>query len=142
MPWLLDTNVLSELRRLHPNPAVQTFVQGCRFRDLHVSCVTLAELRYGIRVAIDSLRQEELMLWLERTVRPMFQDRVLDLNEDTLLHWRVLHEMTSQAGRTRSAPDLLIAAVALERNLTLVTRNVKDFAGLGLTLYNPWDNTQ
>jgi predicted nucleic acid-binding protein len=69
----------------------------------------------------------------------MFAGRIIEISEDIMLRWRVLLESGRKAGRTFSQPDLIIAATALENHLTLVTRNVKDFADLGLTIVNPWD---
>jgi len=139
MPWLLDTNILSELRRSRPEPRVTGFVSACPLDQLYVSNVTLAEIRFGIEAVTEPARRNELNQWLRETVRPMFADRVLEISEDIMLRWRVLVDQGRKTGHTFSQPDLIIAATALEHSLILATRNVKDFAGLGLTILNPWD---
>jgi predicted nucleic acid-binding protein len=139
MPWLLDTNVLSELRRPAPEQRVVDFVASCPLNQLYVSTVTLAEIRFGIEQAAYPARRAALNQWLEQIVRPMFVQGVVAISEDVMLRWRLLVEQGRKTGHTFSQPDLIIAATALEHNMVLVTRNVKDFAGLGLTILNPWD---
>jgi len=83
MAWVLDTNVLSELRRPKPNQRVVAFVAGCPLDELHVSAVTLAEIRFGIELVGEPNRRAELNNWLTKEVRPMFDGRVLQVTEDT-----------------------------------------------------------
>lgn len=139
MPWLLDTNVLSELRRVQPDRRVTEFVARCQLDQLYISTVTLAEIRFGIELVSEPTRRAELTKWLTLQVRPMFTHRVIEISEDIMFRWRLLVEEGRRAGHTFSQPDLLIAASALEHNLTLVTRNQKDSAGLSVTLLNPWE---
>ncbi len=138
MAYLLDTNVVSELRRPRPNPLVLSFIGGCAPDELWTSVVTLAEIRYGIEKLSDLKARIALELWLRDTVRPLFAERVISINEETMLCWRRLLEFGRKQGRTLPQPDLLLAATALEHGLTLVTRNTRDFDGLGLALHNPW----
>ena len=136
--WLLDTNVLSELCRPRPDQRVTAWIEAHPLDDLYVSTVTLAEIRFGIETLPDQIRRSELETWLAIKVRPMFTHRVLEITEDIMLRWRLLVEEGRQRGHTYSQPDLMIAATALEHGVTLVTRNVSDFTGLGVTLLNPW----
>jgi toxin FitB len=113
MPWLLDTNILSEIRRPKPESKVLSFIAACPLDELYISTVTLAELRFGIERMDASERRDELNRWLTHTVRPMFNQRVLPVTEDILFRWRVLMEEGRKAGHTYSQPDLIIAATAL-----------------------------
>lgn len=140
MASLLDTNVLSEIKRSSPNRRVVVWLDAQPLDRLYVTSVTLAEIRFGIDRAPLPEQRIELEWWLAHTVRPMFTGRVLDITEDTMLRWRHLVEDGRKTGRTYSQPDLIIAALALQHDFTLVTRNTKDFAGLGVALFNPWED--
>jgi len=136
--WLLDTNVISELRRPRPSARVRAFVGGQRLEDLFVSTVTFAEIRYGIETVDDPIRRSELNDWLLHRVRPMFDQRVLEVSEDVMLKWRLLVEDGRKVGHTFSQPDLIIAATALQHGLTVVTRDTSDFKLARVPLLNPW----
>ena len=136
--WLLDTNVISELRRPRPNARVRAFVAAQPLERLFVSTVTFAEIRYGIERVGDPIRRAELGDWLVHKVRPMFDQRTLEVSEDVMFKWRLLVEDGRQAGHTFSQPDLIIAATALHHGLTVVTRDTADFALTRVPLLNPW----
>ena len=143
MPWLLDTNILSEIRRLKPEPRVLTFISDRPLEQLYISAVTLAELRFGIELLSEgSSRRDELNDWLTNTIRPMFDQRVLPITEEIIFRWRVLVEEGRKAGHTFSQPDLIIAATALNHGFTMVTRDRSDFERAGVTIVNPWEETQ
>lgn len=140
MAWLLDTNILSEIRRLKPEPKVLTFISGHLLEELYISSVTLAELRFGIELLSEgSNRREELNDWLTHTIRPMFDQRVLPVTEDIMFRWRVLLEEGRKTGHTYSQPDLIIAATALEHGLTMVTRDQSDYDKARVQVVNPWE---
>jgi predicted nucleic acid-binding protein len=136
--WLLDTNVISELRRPRPNARVRAFVASQPLEDLFISTVTLAEIRFGIELVGDPIRRSELIAWLAHQVRPMFEQRVLDVSEDVMFKWRLLVEDGRKAGHTFSQPDLIIAATALHHGLTVVTRDTGDYQLARVALLNPW----
>ena len=136
--WLLDTNVLSELRRPRPDARVRKFIAGQRLEDLFVSTVTFAEFRFGIEIVSDPIRRAELTEWLTHRVRPLFDQRVLEVSEDVMFKWRLLVEEGRKAGHTFSQPDLIIAATALQHGLTVVTRDTADYARSTVPLFNPW----
>ncbi len=136
--WLLDTNVISELRRQRPSSRVRSFIAGQQLEDLFVSAVTLAEIRYGIETVGDPIRRAELSDWLLHRVRPMFDQRVLEVSEDVMFKWRLLVEGGRKVGHTFSQPDLIIAATALQHGLTVVTRDTGDFKLARVPLLNPW----
>ena len=135
---LLDTNVLSELRRASPNRKVTAFVAGEPLDRLFVSVVTFAEIRFGIELVADPARRSDLVLWLDNKLRPMFDGRSLDVTEDVLLKWRLLIEAGRKRGHTFSHPDVLIAATAAHHVATVVTRNVDEFEAAGVAVLNPW----
>ena len=142
MAWLLDTNILSEIRRLKAEPKVLAFVAAHPLDELYISAVTLAELRFGIELLSEgSTRRDELNKWLTNTIRPMFDKRVLPVTEDIMLRWRLVVEEGRKAGYTYSQPDLIIAATALHHGFTMVTRDGGDFERAGVTVVNPWDAT-
>lgn len=139
--WLLDTNILSELRRLKPEPKVVDFVAKQRLELLHISVVTLAEIRFGIEALPDVGRRSELNDWLVHKVRPMFEQRVLPITEDVMLKWRLLVDEGRKIGHTFSQPDLIIAAAAQIYDLTVVSRDVSDFEKARVAVFNPWVET-
>jgi predicted nucleic acid-binding protein len=136
--WLLDTNVLSELRRPKPDRNVLAFVIAQRIDLLHVSSVTLAEIRFGIERLDDMTRRADLNDGLANRVRPMFEQRVLPVSEDMMFKWRLLVEDCRRAGQTFSQPDLIIAATALHQGLTIVTRDTGDYERARVPVRNPW----
>jgi len=137
--WLLDTNVLSELRRKKPQRTVVGFIREQRLELLHVSTVTLAEVRFGIERVNEPNRRAELNEWLAHEVRPLFNQRVLEISEDVLYKWRLLVEEGRKSGHTYSQPDLFIAAAALHHGLTVVSRETREYQRAGAAVLNPWE---
>ena len=136
--WLLDTNVRSELRRPKPERRVLAFVAAQPLELLHVSIVTLAEIRFGIENVSDANRRAELGEWLAHKLRPMFDGRVLPVSEDIIFKWRLLVEEGRKAGHTLSQADLIIAATALDHGLRVVSRDTADYVKTRVSLFNPW----
>lgn len=136
--WLLDTNVISELRRPRPDARVVAFVAAQPLDRLFVSAVTFAEIRFGIELISDPIRRAELNDWLTHQLRPMFDQRVLAVSEDVMFKWRLLVEDGRKAGHTFSQPDLIIAATALHHGLTVATRDTGDYTRSRVALFNPW----
>ena len=139
MPWLLDTNVVSELGKPKPDPLVLEFIASCPLDQLFVSTVTLAELRHGINLLVELQRRDALEAWLTTTLRPMFTDRVVVISESVMVRWLALYSQGRKSGQTYSQPDLILAATALEHNMIFATRNTGDFTRVpGLKLSDPW----
>ena len=136
--WLLDTNVLSELRRVRPDPRVMRFIAAQPLDLLFVSTVTFAEIRFGIELVGDPARRAESNEWLTNTLRPMFEGRVLPVSEDIMFLWRLLVEEGRKIGHTFSQPDLIIAATSRHHGLTIVTRDTADYARTRVPVFNPW----
>ena len=136
--WLLDTNILSEMRRPRPEPKVASFIAAQPLDRLFVSTVTLAELRFGIERLTDQARRADLHHWVTNQIRPMFDGRVLEITEDVMLEWRLMVEEGKRMRHTFPQPDLIIAATAVVFGLTVVTRNHADFARTRASVFNPW----
>lgn len=136
--WLLDTNVLSELRRPKPDARVVKFVTGQSLDLLCVSVVTFAEIRFGIELVKDVNRRMELNDWLDNKLRPMFEERVLEVSEDIMLKWRLLVEEGRKSGHTFAQPGLIIAATALHHGLTIVSRDTSEYEQANVPVLNPW----
>jgi predicted nucleic acid-binding protein len=139
--WLIDTNILSELRRPRPDTKVVAFIESKPLDLLFVSVVTFAEIRFGIECLADAGRRAELNDWLAQKVRPMFERRVLAISEDVMFKWRLLVEEGRKTGHTYSQPDLIIAATAMHHGLTVVSRDTSDFERAHVPVLNPWRET-
>jgi predicted nucleic acid-binding protein len=124
--------------RSRPEPKVQGWVAAQDIGALFVSVVSIGELETGFATMRDAARRARLEAALGRYLAFLFAGRVLPVTQAIAVRWGRLDGMRQMAGRPLSAPDGMIAATALEHGLTLVTRNVKDFAGLGVALLNPW----
>lgn len=138
MTWLLDTNVISELRKPQRSQQVVDFVSSQRLDQLYVSVVTFSEIRYGIEIQRDAIRRAELSNWLNQRVRPMFENRILPVDEEVMLKWRLLVGEGRKARHTYSQPDLIIAATALCHDLTIVTHDSAEFERARVQVFNPW----
>jgi toxin FitB len=136
--WLLDTNIISELRRPKPEPKVTEFIRSQPLEWLFVSIVTFAEIRFGIELLPDVTRRSDLNDWLAHKIRPMFEQRVLAISEDVMFKWRLLAEDRRKAGHTFSQPDLIIAATAQHHGLTVVSRDTKEYVAARVDVFNPW----
>lgn len=138
--WLLDTNVISELRKPNCYPHVKQWADSQLPQSFYLSTVTLAEIRFGIeRLQNNDVLRQALIEWLDDTLRPWFTDRILPVDEDVILVWRQMVEEGRNQGYTFGQPDLFIAAIARIHNLCVVTRNISDFERAGVSLLNPFD---
>jgi predicted nucleic acid-binding protein len=136
--WLLDTDVISELRKPRPEPKVMGFIARQSLDNLFVSEVTFAEIRFGIERMTSPARRAEIKDWLSNKLRPTFGGNMLPITEDVILKWRLMVEEGRKAGYTFAQPDLFIAATALHHGLTVVTRNVDDYRMARVLVLNPW----
>lgn len=136
MNYLFDTNVVSELARIEPDPRVAEWFTKLGAGSVFVSVITLGEIRRGIEALPEGGRRKRLTQWLESDLPAQFEDRVLDIDRKTADLWGCLG---ARARRPLPAVDALIAATALVHKLKLVTRNTRDFEYPGLSVINPWD---
>jgi len=137
LTYLLDTNVVSELIRPNASPNVSHFVDSFEER-LHVSVITLAEIRFGIARMEHGRKRLAFENWLDQDVSIRFGDRILDINRDVAAAWGGLMALSERKGANLKAMDGLLAATAIAHDLTFVTRNIRDFDRLGLQLLDPW----
>lgn len=138
MSYLLDTNILSELTKPKPNPRVLAWFAATPSDALHISVITLGELRSGVERMPDSKRRESIRLWLEQTLADWLGDRALPVSAAVADRWGRLN---AQVKRPLPAIDSLLAATALTHNLRIVTHNTRDFALPGVDVVDPWDFT-
>ena len=132
--FLLDTNVISELRRARPHGAVLAWLRAIPDTDIHLSAVTIGELQAGVEITReqDGAKAEEIEAWVERVAETY---NVLSMDARTFRRWaRLMHRRTDAL-----TEDAMIAATAQVHNLTVVTRNVRDFDQLGVATFNRAD---
>lgn len=136
MSYLLDTNVVSELVRAKPNSKVVKWFEHVPDEALHLSVLSLGEIRKGVEKLTASQRRERLRVWLEQELVEWFGPRLLAVDHAVADRWGIL---LAQVERPVPAIDSLLAATAIHHGLRLVTRNVEDFLFTGLEVINPWD---
>jgi predicted nucleic acid-binding protein len=137
---LLDTNVLSEVQRPAPSPRVLAWLDTIDEDRAFISVASIAELRRGIALLEDGRRRTALAAWLAHDLPTRFAERVLPIDNAVAEHWGNLIAQSRRSGVALSVMDGFFAATALTHGLTLVTRNVRDFAAFGIPLINPWDD--
>jgi len=137
--WLIDTNVVSELRK-GPRAAapVRAWAESVPRAACFLSRLSIAEIHFGIGRVTDPAFRAELEAWVRDGLLPWFGDRVLEVDGRVLLRWRQLVWDGQKANYTDSQPDALLAAIALVHELGVVTRNTADFERAGLRLLDPW----
>lgn len=138
MSYLLDTNVLSEVRRPVPDPQVMSWLDEVDEDRVYLSVISIAEIARGVALLDAGRRRDALAAWLEHELPMRFESRLLQIDERIALTWGRLMGEAKKAGRGLSVMDGWIAAVALVHDLVLVTRNIRDFEGLGVALLDPW----
>lgn len=137
MSYLIDTHVLSEIRRKSPDANVVQWIDSRPATSLFLSVLTLGELRKGIDSLADAKRRLKLLDWLETELPLFFAGRILSIDEGVADRWG---QLMATAGRPIPAIDSLLGATAAHHGLTMVTRNSKDFKNLGLEVLNPWND--
>jgi len=138
MKVLLDTNVLSEVRRPAPEPKVLAWLDTIDEDRTFISVASIAELRRGIALMADGRRRAALAAWLAVDLPGRFSGRILPVDPAIAERWGDVMAQARQSGFALSVMDGFFAATALVGELVLATRNTKDFAPLGVPLFNPW----
>ncbi len=137
--YLLDTNIPSEFSRVRPEPRVAEWLKAQPVTKLFLSAVTIGEIRKGLVVLPLGRRRSELETWFHTDLLTWFHDRVLPVTHAVADRWGALDGQCQLRGMPLNTADGMIAATALHHDLTLVTRNVRDFAGLDVDIFNPWE---
>jgi predicted nucleic acid-binding protein len=139
MKTLLDTCVISELVSKQPNPKVVEYVDSFDPEDIYLSVITIGEIVKWIEKLPKSRRKTDLQSWLKDDLLVRFDRNIVALDADVLVEWGMLMAHLEATGRIMPAIDSLLAATALAKKMTLVTRNVGDFDGAGVEIVNPWE---
>ena len=139
--FLLDTNVLSEFnRRGEPDEGVKQWLEAADTESLYASVLTFGEIRFGIELLPPSKRRDQLERWLQRDLHEWFEGRILPVDQSIAGRWGLLRAQAQLKGRPLSVIDALLAATALQHNLTIVSRNASDFSLFDLAVVNPWES--
>lgn len=138
--WLLDTNVVSELRKPKPALAVTEFVAAQPGEALFTTQITFGEIRFGIEQLEDPARRADICSWLDRTLRPLFAGRVLAITEDVIVRWKTMVVEGQKRSHTFGQPDLFIAAIAALEDLVVATRDTREFVAAGVPAFDPWSS--
>ena len=139
MNHLLDTNVLSEMQRPTPHLKVVGWLDAVDEDRVFISVASIADLRRGIALMDHGRRRDALAAWLANDLPARFAERILPIDHAVAEHWGDLMARSRRSGVALSVMDGFFAATALAKDLTLVTRNVKDFESFGVPLLNPWN---
>ena len=131
--WLLDTVALSEAAKPRANTGYVSWLETIPIHDIHTSVLCLGEIRRGVEMLAVGEKRAALTAWLEQDLPAWLGDRVLPVGADVAQTWGRL------GARGKASPiDALIGATAATAGLTVVTRNARDFDGLGVPVLNPW----
>jgi predicted nucleic acid-binding protein len=137
MRYLLDTNVISEVRKPDCNPRVRAFTEGIPLDDCFLCSLSIGELCYGMERLSPGKKKTELSLWIFGDVLVQFKDRIINMDAECMQIWG---RLCACAGKTLPVKDSLLAAAALTHHLIIITRNIQDFEGIeGIKLINPWE---
>jgi toxin FitB len=141
MNVLLDTNVLSEARRPAPDLKVLAWLDSVDEDRVFISTASIAELWRGVALMSAGRRRDALAAWIGNDLAMRFANRILPIDQPIAERWGDLMAESRRGSHALSVMDGFFAATALAHDLTLVTRNTKDFAPFGVPLLNPWEST-
>lgn len=136
--FLLDTNVVSETAKQRPHPSVVEFITTQA--DLWLPVVVIHELAYGIMILDEGRRRETMNAWLSQVVGD-FSGRILPVDRQAAEFAASMRAQVHRDGGRLKVPDALIAGTAMANDMTVVTRNVRDFEGLDVEIVNPWETS-
>jgi predicted nucleic acid-binding protein len=137
--FLLDTNCISESVRAKPEPRVLDWIETADESMLYLSVLTLGEIRKGVAGLPQGKRRTRLEAWMEVDLQARFSGRILPIDLAVADRWGLLTADAKRRGQPLSTIDALLAATALNHGLTIVSRNVSDFANAQVQILNPWE---
>ena len=138
MNYLIDTNVISELIAKQRDRQVVEWLQTVDDQRMYLSIITIGELRKGLDLMVASRRKQQLEQWYRYELLIQFKPNIIPIDLRVIEVWGEMMAALQKKGRILPLADALIAATALAHNLTIATRNVKDFVGAGVSVFNPW----
>ena len=139
MNYLLDTNIISELISKHPNKKVLDFIHNIKEDKVFLSVITIGEIKAGIEKLDNGAKKDKLLLWLNVDLLERFKFRILDINVEIMLTWGNISNKLKTIGKPLPIMDSLIGATCQIKNMTLITRNKKDFQNLDINIINPFN---
>ena len=137
MSYLIDTCVVSELRKPMPQESVLAWFQACDAAEIYISALSLGELRFGLSILPDGKRKNDLLVWFNELIEA-FAGKILPVTEKIALIWGSMRAKAQRNGLTLPVIDGLLAATAEAHQMVLVTRNTDDVASTGIPVLNPW----
>jgi len=138
MKYLVDTNIISEMTKAKPNKGVAKWFSSNFETDMFISVMSIGEIVFGIEKLTDENRKMKLSAWLDDVIENGFSGRIIDIDTDVMTTWG---KMSAKLPRSLQTQDTLIAATAIAYNMTIITRNVKDFEDIpNIKIFNPWED--
>ena len=138
--FLVDTNCISEVVRVKPEPRVLAWIEAADESLLYLSVLTLGEIRKGLATLPQSRRRSHLETWIEVELQARFSGRILPIDVAVADRWGLLAANAKASGKPLSMIDGLLAATAIHHNLAVVSRNVSDFTRVPVQVLNPWES--
>lgn len=139
MKYLLDTNVISEFISKNPNQKVVKYILTLDETDLYLSAITIGEIKAGIEKLDNSRKKETLLRWLEKDLLNRFKNKIIPVDTDVMLKWGEINNRLKKLGTPLPIMDSLIGTSCEVYNMTLLTRNEKDFKNINIQIINPFE---
>jgi len=137
--YLLDTNIISEFISKTPNKRVVDYILTLDESSLFLSVITIGEIKAGIEKLDNGKKKENLLYWLEHDLLSRFENRIISINLDVMMQWGEINQQLRKRGTPLPIMDSLIGATCKALDITLITRNEKDFKNIDIPIINPFN---
>jgi len=137
--YLLDTNIISEFISKTPNKRVVDYILTLDESSLFLSVITIGEIKAGIEKLDNGKKKENLLYWLEHDLLSRFENRIISINLDVMMQWGEINQQLRKIGTPLPIMDSLIGATCKALDITLITRNEKDFKNIDIPIINPFN---